>query len=629
MKREILTINTFKYLCELYNGYTDSKIQKYKKYVILRNVNTVNNISDDKDIFFIPYNIFEDIVNSKSNITDKYVFTINSNKESLANHFSNCYTDFNDLLTVDTFDFSIDKDGIIQAGIVTPLTTNDGSYVECLCDTLRIYHPFNKPDLNYIIYIDNFINGIHFHYLCNLSSNYKVNASEEIRLNNEIYSEYIDVEFPNLSFLFEKNNFNVDEVTTGYNVYFEDIYNNVRYEHNGKQSEILNNVPLSLLIHPYHYDYIDNTSDKIYTDLKLDNYINYMSFTINVTIYPYTYNENENIYMCDENYIYDTNSFVYDKKFTLVSTFNFDKEYNHELILKNEFSYPGKERGVTLQQAYALYNGLTVYYDNKKEKWICKDYKNIEKYINKELDVDENNQILCCGFKIEIAIDNLFKNIIFTDYGEFDYIEDFAFSLSNIIPKWESLPNTLLLRVTFIDKYLGMSISSNFNIIPKEYIKYIISHNNNDTKRINIRDKQNMGWNVINANPDEGSTYFNFLNSVNVVVTKKDDTVTEIKQQNKPYVLYKPIFYRTNELNNVYFKKNLKQKIGINLANYMTKITMFKLIIEDKEYTEYARNDIYVIFDIYSGDIQNTAGVYNIVDSDNNFISDGKYIIKE
>jgi hypothetical protein len=67
----------------------------------------------------------------------------------------------------------------------------------------------------------------------------------------------------------------------------------------------------------------------------------------------------------------------------------------------------------------------------------------------------------------------------------------------------------------------------------------------------------------------------------------------------------------------------MKQKVGINLSEYMTKVSIFKLIIGDVEYAEYGRNDIYVIFDVDANIIEGTSGVYHIVDSSETYISSG------
>ena len=59
----------------------------------------------------------------------------------------------------------------------------------------------------------------------------------------------------------------------------------------------------------------------------------------------------------------------------------------------------------------------------------------------------------------------------------------------------------------------------------------------------------------------------------------------------------------------------------------MTKVEVFKLIIDNMEISEYGRNDIYVIFEVNSGELENLAGTYSIVNNNDEYISSGEYIV--
>ena len=59
----------------------------------------------------------------------------------------------------------------------------------------------------------------------------------------------------------------------------------------------------------------------------------------------------------------------------------------------------------------------------------------------------------------------------------------------------------------------------------------------------------------------------------------------------------------------------------------MTKVEVFKLIIDNMEITEYGRNDIYVIFEVNSGELENLSGTYSIVNNNDEYISSGEYIV--
>lgn len=122
----------------------------------------------------------------------------------------------------------------------------------------------------------------------------------------------------------------------------------------------------------------------------------------------------------------------------------------------------------------------------------------------------------------------------------------------------------------------------------------------------------------------EGNFYN--IDKVNCIIQKKSEGDVKVYNTKAvPKVIYKPIFYRTYDLQNIQFRIGLKQNIGINLAEYMTKIEGFKLSIEGNEFVEFARNDIYVIFKIDSTRIVGVSGVYHILDQDGEYISSGNW----
>ena len=60
----------------------------------------------------------------------------------------------------------------------------------------------------------------------------------------------------------------------------------------------------------------------------------------------------------------------------------------------------------------------------------------------------------------------------------------------------------------------------------------------------------------------------------------------------------------------------------------MTKVDTFKLNINNTQYVEYARNDIYVIFKIDANVLNNlTAGEYHILNQDDEYISSGQWVV--
>lgn len=678
MKRQDIHIGNLEFICDLYKANVDYSPVIYKEFVIIRNIDFINNIACDTDIYFLEKSCYEKIKRHKSEKTDIVAFPChNSNFGS----FSTNYTDFVTMLDIESF--KLESEG----GTVFSLYKNiDGKFtnenVKIKCDKIRIYHPYNKTNLDYIIYLDNVINGIHFHYLCNYNTNYESHSETEFKVHNNVYSEYIEVYIPSVSELFTKHDI-VDNVDN--NIYFNDFYNITKYidEYNvtnKKESswigangnsaktlfddaELISMVPLYLILNPYILHETDNNvEEKIYFRMSNTECNNYNAFPINITLYPYTVSNSTDILLLNDDYPQNTDTYVNDYYFYLVSNIKFS---NGEPCVVSKFMFNNKydkitnPNGLTTQEAYAKYNGLYIKKD-KNNEWYCPlyegwyDYRNLsyeklkEKLKSTESEDEkerltelidmqedslesenfgENCFIKCCGYQIDIATDFKFNNIIASDYREMRFIDDFDFSLLNLFDNWYNVPKTLAIRIKFIDKYLGIVLNTGNIILTKEMLKYCI--NNSGVSRIlyNLGEKQNdlsdnMAWaNKISAK----ETTFNFIDKINCIVNKKDDTKVIGSNTQGVKIIYKPIFYKTQELQSIYIKSGLKQKIGINLSQYMTKVSIFKLIIDDLEISEYGRNDIYVIFEINASDLQNTTGVYNILDYDDNFISSGTY----
>lgn len=125
-------------------------------------------------------------------------------------------------------------------------------------------------------------------------------------------------------------------------------------------------------------------------------------------------------------------------------------------------------------------------------------------------------------------------------------------------------------------------------------------------------------------------TNTNYIDKVTCIIRKKDDNKEAVTtEQRQARVLYKPVFYRTQDLQNITLRQGVVQNIGIALAEYMTKVDTFKLLMDGNQYIETARNDIYVIFNVDTTTYQlNQQGNYNITNQDDEYISSGKYIVK-
>ena len=124
-------------------------------------------------------------------------------------------------------------------------------------------------------------------------------------------------------------------------------------------------------------------------------------------------------------------------------------------------------------------------------------------------------------------------------------------------------------------------------------------------------------------------SYINFIDKITCTVRKKPEANDIQSNRSNTRVLYKPIFFRTQDLQSITVHNGIKQNIGINLSEYMTKVDTFRLKIGNINVSESARNDIYVIFSIDASSLGSNSGTYHISNQDDEYISSGKYNVIE
>lgn len=290
--------------------------------------------------------------------------------------------------------------------------------------------------------------------------------------------------------------------------------------------------------------------------------------------------------------------------------------FNDGIIsIVSTFDYPYKEKFNSFRDAYKYFYNVDL-----------ADYEGIietEDGVN-ELDILDQKQ---CGFKIEIFNNLKRTNCIYTNYFEIDHpdteLDDFAFNLNNIFTDWRQIPEFLICRTTFTDKYLGNKLVSNDVLLTKDWIKYCINETNN--YRLSIENNQEK----LDKISDMDLSKFNFINKVNCVIKRevKEDSKLTYNTKNQPRVLYRPIFFRTSDLQNINIKSGFIQNIGLNLAEYMTKVASFKLVIGDLSLVEFARNDVYVIFKLDGKNLTLPTGEYHILTQDDEYVSSGRYTV--
>lgn len=408
-----------------------------------------------------------------------------------------------------------DPDGVVY--VPFDKFEESGSVVIALspikCDTLRIYHPHTKVDLPYIIYVDSYVNNIHLHFFCRRNDKLPTFTENEFAVENILYSEFFEVSIPNFEDLFAKDtyfkeNLNIVSLEEAYmtvtatgedtdGVTITDTVNTpagkqevevscepnkvtkiVKVPTDSEYSGLISQngletfVSMYLLTLPFKIEPIDNAGHhkKVFlTETSSSNENNYISYPITVTLFPYSgINDSLNTYQASDKYDANSDVFTQELKFMLSSTMGF----NHGVIsVISKFLYPNSENFNSFREAYEFYNNVS--FD---------DYEDIiesdEEYADGEVIKKQ------CGFEIEIASDVEFTQIIYKNYFEANEADDFAFRLDNIFDSWANMPELLICRVRFIDRYVGISIYGNQVVITKEWFKYLV----NDSARHRIHE---------------------------------------------------------------------------------------------------------------------------------------------
>lgn len=687
MIRHTLDINGYIYVADLYDADIDMPDEQHiKNFVMLREFTLINNVVCDNDIYFIDTDIFseyiEDIKNSDMEISDKIVFPIINSKVS---GYSRHYNDYNpsympeSLYKGDSYGFDVYKLYQIKNGKMSEKPVK--------CNRMRIYHPHIKQSLNAIVHIDNYMNNIHFHYICTLLKNHETNSETEFRIDNNIYSEYTDLYIPSINDLFR-----VDENGNYLTYYKEDLnivastknkefINKILYNSdnitNYKAVDGTQIVPLNLLLQPFRIvEEIDPVSEesvfaKLYIKHNISIIDNYITYPVNITITPYSYvDDMTNIYIINENLQSVSESFITECTFRLSAKLGFS---DGKISVISRFIYPYMDKYIELYkdspvttpvlEAYKYYNNINPEHysvlidskykalyediDNKEslsdydketvikvankgfssDVEILKEWKRMQhELIEKEFEDEYDTSLNFIGFNIKIATDTKLKNIIYNhnETLKLEELDDFCFKLDGIFESWNQMPDHLIVQCRFIDRILSIEIPSNFVVIKKEWFKYMI--NDSGLWRLSKLTYTNDNMKEIELNTNN----INFINNINCIINKESDNRSLLHGGSRmnninSKLIYRPIFYRTQELQNIKLRTGVTQNIGINLVQYMTKVETFKIVIENTEYVESGRNDIYVIFSVPAANLKASSGIYNITNQDDEYISSGNW----
>lgn len=507
-----------------------------------------------------------------------------------------------------------------------------------------VVFPYSYIDQNtgQYIYDENFgmANNVY-----NVDCRFLLSSKFGFNEDNHKVSILSEFNYPNKKYFLEKNNYNNKLALQDAYMY----YNNIDF----KDYEYF---WVDLLIQQYpelEEEYI-NEFDKLYGTRKIENGKEYVIL----------YKEKDETFLVSE----------YTKNLEK------DKDTNKKYQEVPCYSLIKKIIGDDDLECYEYLSDISN--KEKIKRLININYNNIwSKLKDWEIEEEYQTNLDFFGFRLQISTDNMFKNLIYNQTYSIDMtdLDDFTFELNKLFNSWEEFPDYLICKVMFIDHILNKCIISNNVTITKEYFKYLINENNtyfikklndyNDIMReinldnisnINQKDFNNLVeqikslFNVtishkINGNDiyteDEKElivnhlnnicvqlkdTYkpFNFINNINCVVKKDNELNTtdyDHSNNNMMKILYQPIFYKTQTLQNIRLKNNITQNIGINLGQYMNKVEAFKMVIDGVQFIEMGRNDAYVLFKINAGLLTNSDGTYDVMDQDDQYISTGNW----
>ncbi len=576
--RQTVTLNNYKYIVELFKSQDNTHKIK-QKYVMLRRFDIINSVMYDTDIYFIEKTLFDDLYLNGELTSGKIIYPIPGETKQ----FSKDYIDFNsdlssDYISTDAYLLKKKVNGVLVDG-------------DILCDTVKIYKPSNIDPIDTIIYFDNYINNIHFHYYCRLYSEHEPNSETEFREDNVIYSEFIEFYIPNIEDLFSKDTFFKEDLNS---IYSDDP--ELKIDDDG-------DIYLSMYLMMQPFMIIksdDNDSDKSYYSAyykTIEN--NYLSYPVNVTLWPYIIDDESNIFSVNDKIQPNSDVFVSGVRFLLSSVLGF---VDGKMNIISKFIYPNADKFSSFREAYEYYNNVSL-----------DEYEGIE-YDEEDDEYVEggDNTVKQCGFEIIVSSTPNFTTNIYHNYIWADDIDDFSFDLSDIFSSWEQMPEILVCKTAFIDRYLGTTINSNIVIITKEWYKYLV--NDLGIYRLNV-----------NSMNDK----FNFIDKVTCIIKQESPDQVSAINAITPTIVYKPIFFRTQDLQNIVIRRGLTQNIGINLAEYMTKVESFRITIDNIDFIESARNDIFVIFSIAANKLTNVSGVYHISNQDGEYISSGNWSVTD
>ena len=609
MKSNTIIINGDKYLVEM----IDSDIISTKQYVAFRNNDVINDMTVDTDIYLATMDRDIPIIWPSTNTTGIPLMSTNSDafSESIKNEYDNpiegrSIPEYDSTYRGYSFSRLLDEDLYIKN-------------VKTI--KLRIWHPTTDLNRDMILYVDSWVNSLHIHWYCDIIQREDKHTGKERRLNQDIYNEYFEIEIPDFrdvlygstyieepSLIF-RNEYSENKVKYGADEqYSRAIHKDTDYkvyeELEEPEDGCIQLADMNLLLHYWKYHKEDDgTEMKEYVE---NPYSIPEMISLNVTLYPWKSISDNGIFTINKYAKPASCYFVDDFKMSIKASFEF---INGTISVVGRFCYP--ESFSSIESAWQrIYSTDFSKYKSLSEK--AKDYEDLKEILGDSLEMVKYTCI--------VSSDYLSKNIIHEEISYSDRVDDFLFPMKDLFSKWSQVPDNVYVRLIMEDRAIGKNCSSPTVLFTKDKLKYTI--NEQQYTRLSIKKKET---DIDDMNKEN----FNFISNMNCRIVKSNDDKQQIQKNSvQPRIIYKPIFFKVQDLQNIVLRSNMSQNIGISLSSYVNKVDEFILSIGENKWHESSRTSSFVIFNVNSKLINEATGKYDILTSDNEYLSTGNYTIE-
>ena len=591
----------------------DSDIISTKQYVAFRNTDVINDMTVDTDIYLAPMDRNIPNIWPSTNTTGIPLMSKNSDafSESIKNEYDNPMPER-----------SIPEYDSTWAGYSFSRLLDEDLYIKNVKTIkLRIWHPTTDLNRDMILYVDSWVNSLHIHWYCDIIQREDKHTGKERRLNQDIYNEYFEVEIPDFRDVlygstyieepslilrneYSKNKIKYAEESISGRAIHKDTDYKVYEELEEPEDGCIQLADMNLLLHYWKYHKKDDgTEMKEYVE---NPYSIPEMISLNVTLYPWKSISDNGIFTINKYAKPASCYFVDDFKMSIKASFEF---INGTISVVGRFCYP--ESFSSIESAWQrIYSTDFSKYKSLSEK--AKDYEDLKEILGDSLEMVKYTCI--------VSSDYLSKNIIHEEISYSDRVDDFLFPMKDLFSKWSQVPDNVYVRLIMEDRAIGKNCSSPTVLFTKDKLKYTI--NEQQYTRLSIKKKET---DIDDMNKEN----FNFISNINCRIVKSNDDKQQIQKNSvQPRIIYKPIFFKVQDLQNIVLRSNMSQNIGISLSSYVNKVDEFILSIGENKWHESSRTSSFVIFNVNSKLIKEATGKYDILTSDNEYLSTGNYTIE-